>query len=95
MDKITKAHDLDFDPTEWDCDAFIVDDILADQIPIGNRGWRDLYDLNETFVTDLLNTMDKRFHMLEGFKPGERFTFRVYSSEEFKTIKGKYTLINK
>ncbi len=94
FNKVTKAHDLPFDPGEWDCDAFIVDDILADQIPIGNRGWRDLYDLNETFVTDLLNTMDKRFHMLEGFKPDERFTFRVYSREEFKNIKGKYTLIN-
>jgi hypothetical protein len=95
FNKVTGERDLPSDPGKWDCDAFLVDDNIANEIPIGDRGWRDLGDLNDAFAKELVDKMNERFHMLAGFKPREDFTFRVYSSEEFKNIQGKFTLINK
>ncbi|MEO5684262.1 MAG: RHS repeat-associated core domain-containing protein [Chitinophagaceae bacterium] len=75
-----------FNPSDFDVDAFIVSDKLAKQFNSSRfRNGRDIPEL-----TNLSNELEKVFKKMPGYRTSaeKTFTFRIFSSKEFKfTVK--------
>lgn len=80
-----------FDPKDFDCDAFIVDDALARECPVYDKTWRNARD-GDPDLEAIANKLDKAFLKISGyrFEPGRPFTFRVWTMSEYlKEVKPK------
>lgn len=71
-----------FDPDDFDVDAFIVSDALAQKL---GSGFRDIRKHTDVQYKNLCNEIENILKTIPGYRvePGKPFTFRVWTEKEF------------
>ena len=80
-----------FQTSDWDVDAFIVSDKLANEIPLGINSFRS-GSKNPT-LRNISKDIDASLRTIPGYRTDKPFTFRVFSKKEFQRIEGKYVIL--
>src|SRR5262249_23605903 len=73
-----------FDPTSFDVDAFIVSDSLSREVPANRRNFRSAR--RDSRLVGIQNAIDRELRGKFAGLRDEPFTFRIFSTEEYRRI---------